>query len=160
MQDAIAFCLVTGVLSTAALDVWVNVVHKVTGVVPTNWGRVGRWLLGIPLGQWVLRGDSTSAPSGAEKALGWTFHYVTGVAYSALILLLWGTAFVHAPSIMPVFIVGVLISTLAGMMILMPGLGAGLMGRKLPNQGVMILYVIIAHAVYALGLYGAALLIA
>ncbi|EKT4502752.1 MULTISPECIES: DUF2938 family protein [Pseudomonas] len=160
MTEVIMFCLVTGILSTVALDIWVTLVEKVTGLPPTNWGMVGRWLLGIPQGHWVLSGTDESAPRTGEKALGWAFHYGVGISYSVLLLLIWGVEFVHAPTLMPVLIVGVVISTLAGLMILMPGLGAGFMGRKLPNQGVVFVYVLVAHVVYALALYGAAKAIA
>ena len=85
---------------------------------------------------------------------------MVGISYSVLLLLIWGVEFIHAPTLMPVLIVGVVISTLAGLMILMPGLGAGFMGRKLPNQGVVFVYVLVAHVVYALALYVAAIAIA
>lgn len=160
MTDVIMFCLVTGILSTVALDIWVTLAEKVTGLPPTNWGMVGRWLLGISQGHWVLRSADESAPSTVEKALGWAFHYVVGISYSVLLLLIWGVEFIHAPTLMPVLIVGVVISTLAGLMILMPGLGAGFMGRKLPNQGVVFVYVLVAHVVYASALYVAAIAIA
>lgn len=157
MNDVIVFCLATGILSTVALDIWVTLVQKLTGLPATNWGMVGRWFSGIPRGQWVLR-DGSSAPSAGEKALGWVFHYLIGIGYSVLIVLLWGTGFVHTPTVIPVAIVGVIVSTLAGLMILMPGLGAGFMGSKLPNQGVTFVYVVVAHVVYALALYGAAIM--
>ncbi|WP_409420092.1 DUF2938 family protein [Pseudaeromonas sp. ZJS20] len=157
MKEVIWFCLVTGVLSTVALDIWVILVERVTGLPPTNWGMVGRWLTGLRAGHWVLRGDDPSAPSVGERALGWGFHYLVGMGYAVLILLCWGTAFVQAPTALPVFIIGVVVSTLAGLMILMPGLGAGFMGAKLPNQGAMLVYLLVAHGVYALALYGAAL---
>ncbi len=157
MTDVIMFCLVTGILSTVALDIWVTLVEKVIGLPATNWGMVGRWLCGISRGQWVLSNSGPSTPSAAEKTLGWAFHYVVGTSYSVLIVLVWGVEFIHAPTVMPVVMVGVVISTLAGLMILMPGLGAGFMGRKLPNQGVMFAYVVVAHVVYALALYGVAI---
>jgi len=160
MTDVIVFCLVTGILSTVALDLWVTLVEKLTGLPPTNWGMVGRWLTGIPQGRLVLDGADASAPTGGEKALGWIVHYVVGISYSVLLLLLWGMEFAHAPTVMPVVIVGVVISTLAGLMILMPGLGAGFMGSKLPNQGAVFVYVLVAHVVYAVALYGAARVIA
>ncbi|WP_329740485.1 DUF2938 family protein [Dyella sp. A6] len=157
MKDAILFCLFTGVISTLVLDIWVRIARLATGIEPTDWGMVGRWLRGIPTGHLVLDGSSPSPPTGGELALGWAFHYVIGIAYAVLILLIWGIGFVGAPTVWPVVFIGVVVSTLAGLMILMPGLGAGLMGARLPNQGAMIAYLIVAHSVYALGLYGAAL---
>jgi len=159
MSDAILFCLVTGVFSTLVLDLWGQLAGRLTGIPPTNWGVVGRWLRGIPKGHWVLRGDDQSAPRACEKALGWAFHYLVGIAYSVLLLLFWGIEFAQAPQLLPILFIGVVVSTLAGLMILMPGLGGGLFGRKMPNQAAILVYVVVAHIVYALALYAAAVAI-
>jgi len=159
MKDVMVFCLVTGVLSTVALDVWVTLVGKLTGRAPTNWGMVGRWLLGMRYGQWVLRGDDRSAPSQAERALGWAFHYLVGISYSVLVLLGWGPGFVQSPTVLPVVLVGLVLSTIAGLTILMPGLGAGFLGSRLPDRCARYVYLVLAHTVFAAAMYGAALLV-
>lgn len=156
MKEVVLFCLVTGIFSTIALDIWGALALKVSGRMPTNWGMVGRWLTGLPHGQWVLRGDDPSAPRTGEYALGWIFHYLVGISYSVLLLLICGTGFVQAPRVLPVLFVGVVVSSLAGLMILMPGMGGGVFGCKLPNQRSTIIYVLVAHLVYALALYAAA----
>ena len=119
------------------------------GLTPTNWGFVGRWLVGLSRGQAVLDGANTAEPSSAEKGLGWAFHYFVGLGYAALLVMLYGSAIVTAPQAGAFIVVGMVISTLAGMTILMPGMGAGFLGAKLPNQGQKIAMMIVGHGVFA-----------
>ncbi|WP_251976153.1 DUF2938 family protein [Salinicola avicenniae] len=161
MDGVVVFILVVGVGSTIVLDLWAWLVAKTTGMAGTDWGVVGRWLLDIPKGRLVLDSrPDRPAPGGREKIVGWLFHYLVGLAYAMLILLIWGVDYIADPQVMPVFWVGVVISSLAGLLILMPGLGGGVLGRKLPNQAVLIVYVIIAHIAFAAGQYAFANLVA
>ncbi|MFP8965635.1 DUF2938 family protein [Pokkaliibacter sp. CJK22405] len=158
MQEVVLFCLIVGVISTLALDIWVILVEKVLGIPPTNWGMVGRWLTGLMKGQFLLDTRNDSTPSGSEKALGWIFHYGIGIAYAVLLLLIYGTGFISAPHWLGFIVVGVVLSTLAGLMILMPAMGGGLFARKTPNPGQVIIYILIAHGAFAVGQYLGALL--
>ncbi|KFZ38697.1 hypothetical protein HR45_04550 [Shewanella mangrovi] len=158
MENIILFCLLVGIGSTVILDIWVTVVEKVLGIPPTNWGIVGRWLLGIPKGKLVVDASDTSAPTFIEKALGWIFHYAIGIGYAVLIILFFGAGFIDNPTVLPIFVVGLVLSTLAGLAILMPGLGAGFMGRLLPEWTPMFIYLVVAHTVFSIGQYGFAML--
>lgn len=152
MESILLFCTVVGVASTIVLDVWVLIVQKVTGIPPTNWGIVGRWVLGLFEGELVID-DASSEPSIFERTVGWLFHYVIGISYAILLILIYGEAIISNPTVMPFVIVGLVISTIAGLGILMPALGAGFFGRLLPNKPVTYLYVIVAHAVFATAQY-------
>jgi len=154
MENLIYFCLFVGVGSTILLDLWVTLVEKATSIPPTNWGIVGRWIIGIPNGHWTLDTSVNHEPTVTEKVLGWLFHYIVGIAYAVLIILLFGAGFIDSPSIMPVIIVGLILSTLAGLAILMPALGGGFMGRLIPNWFATFIYLVIAHAIFAIGQYG------
>ena len=133
------------------LDGWVLIVEKILEIPPTNWGLVGRWLIGIPRGMLVLNSDAS--PCMVEKVVGWFFHYMIGIAYAVLLLFYAGQEFIESPTLLPIFVIGLCLSTLAGLVILMPGLGAGLFGRNLPNQGFMIIYLIVAHLIFSAGQY-------
>ncbi|MFM2477778.1 DUF2938 family protein [Celerinatantimonas sp. MCCC 1A17872] len=153
MSHIVMFCLFVGIGSTIVLDVWVEIVKKVTGIPPTNWGAVGRWVSRIPKGLLFLDTSDTRDFSSFEKTLGWCFHYIIGVAYAVLLLLLGGVSFIAHPTLMPIFLIGVCLSSLAGLMILMPCLGGGFFARKVPNPFTIIVYIIIAHILFALGQY-------
>ncbi len=153
MENIVIFCLFIGIGSTVILDLWVTLVEKVLAIAPTNWGSVGRWITGIPQGKWTLDSADTRPITKMEKVLGWGFHYVIGIAYAALLILLFGTGFMRTPTILPVVIVGLVLSTLAGLAILMPALGAGFMGKRVPNWSAMFIYLIVAHGIFASGQY-------
>ena len=158
MSTWIAFSLVVGIGSTLILDLWVTLVKKVAGIPPTDWGMVGRWLTGILRGNLVLDNRITRAPGTIEKMTGWIFHYLIGIADALLLLVFWGTRFALQPSLLPVFIIGVVVSTFAGLALLMPAMGGGFFGRKLPNQMFMIIYIVVAHIAFAIVQYVFAIL--
>lgn len=158
MENVLYFCLLVGIGSTIILDVWVTLVEKTIGIPQTNWGMAGRWVCGIPKGNLILDTSFDQAPTISEKAIGWLFHYAVGIGYALLLILLFGVDFIDAPSLMPIIIVGLVLSTLAGLAILMPALGAGFMGRLVPNWYAMFIYLVVAHAVFAAGQYGLSML--
>ncbi|MCJ2182515.1 DUF2938 domain-containing protein [Novosphingobium sp. 1949] len=159
LHDVLLFTVLVGLGSTIALDIWVTLLEKVIGFPATNWGMVGRWLAGLGRGQLVLDGANASSPSGAEKALGWAFHYGIGFAYALLIPLVFGPGVIAQPSVPPFVVIGLIASTVAGLVILFPGMGGGFFASRLPNQGVTILYLIVAHGVFAAAEYGTARLV-
>ncbi len=158
MEKLIGFSLVVGIGSTLVLDLWVILVKKLLGMPPTDWGMVGRWLQGLAQGKLLLDTRIERSPNLSEKALGWLFHYLIGIAYAVLLLLIWGRGFADTPEIGPIVIVGIIFSSLAGLTVLMPAMGGGIFGRKLANQTAILIYVVVAHTAFAAGQYGFALI--
>lgn len=157
MPSAVLFTLVVGVGSTIVLDVWARFLRRWFGIPGANWGIVGRWLLGLAAGKPVYRGENVQAPNLGERVLGWTFHYLVGIAYAAFYPLIWGAGFMASPSPGPVLLIGLGLSTLAGMAILTPGLGGGFFAAKAPDQGRRIALSLLNHSVFAAGQYFIAL---
>ncbi|MXN20633.1 DUF2938 family protein [Pseudooceanicola sp. GBMRC 2024] len=160
MPEILRFILIVGIGATVALDLWAVVMARIGWMPGTHWPAVGRWLLGLRAGRLVLEGTDSRPYSLAEAVLGWLFHYLIGLGYAAAFPLIWGTGFLSAPTVFPVVLIGIVVSSLAGLMILMPAMGGGLFARRLPGAGGVILYVLIAHAVFALAQYLLALLLA
>lgn len=155
---ALEFIMIVGVGSTFILDLWGLLVSKVTRAPVMNWGLPGRWLMGLLKGQFVLQ-DRRPETDVKEQALGWIFHYAVGIAYAAMLILFWGDAYRQHPTFFPVFLIGVVLATLAGLFILIPGLGGGVCASKTPAPLSEIKSLIIAHFVFALAQYGLALCI-
>ncbi len=158
-EHIINFILVVGIGATIVLDLWGVFTAKIGWMSGTHWPSVGRWLLGIPAGRLVLDASDTRPFTWREGAVGWAFHYVAGLGYAVMFPLFWGAGFVGAPTLPPFLLIGLVVSTLAGLVILMPGMGAGLFARRAPNTVGMILYVLVAHAVFAFAEYVLALLV-
>ncbi|EKF72814.1 hypothetical protein A11A3_16777, partial [Alcanivorax hongdengensis A-11-3] len=147
------FITIVGIGSTIALDLWGLLISRLTGRAASDWGLVGRWLLGITRGNWVLDRCNENRPNALEKIMGWGFHYLVGLIYAALLPLLWGADYIAQPSVFPVFVIGVVVSSLAGLLILTPGMGGGVLASRTPNPAATISYVLVAHLVFAVAQY-------
>ncbi|WP_111896257.1 DUF2938 family protein [Acinetobacter sp. MB5] len=147
------FILVVGVGSTIALDLWANIARKIGWMPGTHWPSVGRWIIGAFSGKLIFDSENTSPFTTTEAILGWGFHYIVGIAYAAMFPLFLGVNFIDAPTIFPFFLIGVVISSLAGLGILMPAMGGGFFARKTPSPVSIYIYVIVAHIIFAIAQY-------
>jgi hypothetical protein len=157
MFDVVWRAVAIGIGATLLMDLWAILLHKAFGQPRPNWGPVGRWVW--HLGDKVFHDDiGNAAPYAYEVALGWAFHYVVGVAYGIILVVVVGTGWLAAPTFLPAFILGV-VTVGAGWFLLAPGMGAGWAASKRPKPMQVRALNLVAHTVFALGLYGTALLI-
>lgn len=152
--DSLIFILAVGIGATLALDLYGLALNKAFGIPRANWGLVGRWLIGLTRGRPVLA--DKSPPHGHETLLGWLFHYAVGLAFAAAIPLFWGAQAVHTPTPLPFIAIGFIASTLAGLTVLIPGMGGGFLASKLPNPTAAIGRLLLAHVVFTAAQYGVA----
>jgi hypothetical protein len=96
---------------------------------------------------------------GGELALGWLFHYVTGVAFAVLLVAIEGLAWVRSPSLLPALGVG-LATVAAPWLVMQPAMGAGIASCKTPSPFKNRVRSLVNHAVFGLGLDLAACLLA
>jgi hypothetical protein len=150
--------VVLGVAATALLDVWALFLQRTFGIAPPNWAMVGRWVGHLPQGTFVHEDIGRAAPVPNELAIGWVFHYAVGIAFAAALLAVWGLGWARNPTFIPALIVGY-VTIGCGWFILQPGMGAGIAAMKRPNAMQIRALNILGHTVFALGLYGAALLV-
>lgn len=151
-MDFLTGALVIGSGATALMDLWTIVRKRVFDIAPPNYGLVGRWLAHMPRGR--FRHDSIAAAPAVtgERFIGWTAHYLIGIAFAALLLGICGLAWVQRPSIGPALAVG--IGTVAMPFLLMhPGMGAGIAGSRTPRPAVTRQQSLLTHAIFGLGLY-------
>ncbi|TKI02485.1 DUF2938 family protein [Martelella alba] len=123
ISQLVFFTLFVGIGSTIVLDLWAVIAARIGWMPGTHWPSVGRWLLGLSSGRLVIDRANSSSHTITESTLGWSFHYLVGIVYAAMFPLFWGEDFISIPTIFPFFLIGVVISTLAGLVILMPGMG-------------------------------------
>ena len=69
-----------------------------------------------------------------------------------------GAGWFAAPTFLPAWILGI-VTVGAGWFLLQPGLGIGVAASKLPNANTVRALNLVAHTIFALGLYGTALLL-
>lgn len=159
MLAFLALSVVIGAGATALLDLWNLLLNRTLGLPIPAWHFVGRWFAGLPRGHFVHRqGIAKSTPVPNELAIGWAMHYVTGMVFAAALLLIWGVQWAAQPTFAPALIVG-LVTVGAGWFILQPGMGVGIACSGAPKPALARLLNVVGHVVFAIGLYGTALLV-
>lgn len=147
-----------GIGATALMDLWATFLNMVFAQPRPNWGLVGRWVWHLSDGKVFHDDIGEAAPYAHESALGWAFHYFVGIVYGIILAVLAGAAWLAAPTFLPAFILGI-VTVGAGWFLLAPGMGAGWAASKRPNAMRIRALNLVSHTVFALGLFGTALLI-
>lgn len=158
MFDILWRGVVIGIGATVLMDVWAIILWKLFGQNPPNWAPPGRWFWHLRYGKVFHDNIGTAAPYANEQALGWFFHYAVGVVYGVILAAFMGPAWLAAPTFLPAWIWG-MITVGAGWFLLQPGLGIGWAASKTPNPNKVRALNLVSHTVFALGLWGTALLL-
>jgi len=155
MMNCLLSALIVGVGATAVMDVWGIVRKRLLGIPGANYALVGRWLGGMPRGRFRHESIAAASPVRHERLIGWAAHYLIGIIFAGVLLLACGIAWIDAPTIGPALLVG--LGTVAAPFLLMqPGMGAGIAASRTPRPTAARVQSLITHAVFGVGLYGAA----
>lgn len=146
--------LLIGAGATLGMDAWVVLRTRWLGVPPLDYALVGRWLGHLLRGRFRHDRIGASPPVWGERVVGWVAHYLIGVLFAAVLLVLCGTGWLCRPTLAPALLVG-LGSVAAPFLILQPGMGAGIAASRTPNPAAARWHSLITHAVFGFGLYGA-----
>lgn len=153
-MDFLVSTLLIGAGATAAMDLWSIIRGRLLGTAPPNYGLVGRWLAHMTRGRFRHDAIAAAPPLRGEHVIGWTAHYLIGIAFAAMLPGIWGLAWVYQPTIGPALIVG--IGTVAApFLVMQPGMGAGIAASRTPRPAAARLQSIVTHTIFGLGLYAA-----
>jgi hypothetical protein len=156
MMNLVQHVIAIGVGATALVDAWALLRRALLGTALPNYALVGRWLGHMPRGRFRHEAIGKSPAVRGELALGWGFHYLTGIAYAGILVALAGSAWLERPTPMPALAIG--LGTVAAPFLLMqPGMGAGIAASRSANPAAARLQSLVTHGVFGLGLYLAAL---
>jgi hypothetical protein len=145
--------LLIGILATAVLDLWCVLRERLIGTPFPDYALVGRWIGGLPRGQFVHDAIATSPPVAAERAIGWIAHYIIGIGFAALLLAIW-PGWLSEPTLLPALIVGIG-GAAAPLFVQQPGMGMGIAGSRTRDPWASRLRTLVSHAMFGLGLYAA-----
>lgn len=148
-----------GLAGTAAMDIWAQVMHRAFGQPLPNWAMPGRWFGHIPKGQIFHDDIGAAEPIKGELGLGWALHYGVGVLYGLIWAVLAGADWLAAPTFLPVWIFA-LVTIAAGWFLLQPGMGLGWAAAKTGNPTKARIMGLIAHTVFGIGMWLAAVVVA
>lgn len=147
-----------GIGATILMDLWAILLHKFFGENLPNWAPVGRWFWHLKNGRIFHDDIGKAAPYAHELALGWIGHYVVGILYGLILAVVAGSAWLANPTFLPAWILGI-VTVGAGWFLLQPGLGLGWAASRTPNPTKVRVFNLLAHTIFALGLWGTALII-
>lgn len=151
-MDNLVFVILIGTGATIVMDLWSLLRKHLFRIPPTNWGMVGRWIAHMRQGQFRHITIAESNSIRGEQFIGWATHYLIGIAFAGLLIIICGKAWIHNPSIGPALAVGIA-TIIAPFFILQPGMGAGVAASRTPNPNSARLQSIINHAVFGFGLF-------
>jgi hypothetical protein len=151
-MDYLVRMLIIGVGATLLMDLWGIARKLLFGIPSPDYALVGRWLCSMARGR--FRHDSIAVlPSvPGERLIGWSAHYLIGIAFAAVLLLARGFSWIQRPTLIPALLVGIA-SVAAPFFLMQPSMGAGIAGCRTPRPGAVRLQSLITHTVFGLGLY-------
>ena len=155
MHEAAEFllhALLIGLGATAIMDLWAAARKSLLNAPSPDYGLVGRWLAYLPRGCFRHNPITASPPMKGECLIGWTAHYLTGVAFATVLLAIWGIDWTCRPTVGPALTVGIA-SVLAPFLLMQPGMGAGIAASRTPRPVVARLRSLLTHGVFGIGLY-------
>lgn len=98
---------------------------------------------------------AATPPLEGERFIGWLCHYLIGIAFAAVPLVLSGADWFYAPTLATALLSGV-VTLLAPFLILQPAFGFGVAASRTPRPWLARSLSLLAHLAYGIGLYLAA----
>lgn len=155
MEHLVATALV-GVGATAVMDLWGLVRRPLLGQPAPDYAMLGRWVGHMSHGRFRHASISKAEPVSRERLLGWLVHYLTGVAFAALLVAIAGDDWLLRPT--PAIALGVGVgSVVAPFLLMQPAMGAGWAASRTPAPGRARMQSLVTHVAFGVGLYVAAL---
>ena len=152
MERTLVWTLVVGLGATACVDLWALARRRLFGTPQPNYGFVGRWFAHLVRGRFRHDSIAAASPVPHEALIGWMAHYVLGVAFAGLLVASYGVGWLQRPTLGPALAVGIA-TVAAPMLILQPGMGAGIAARRTPRPNAARLQSLVNHAAFGAGLY-------
>jgi len=144
--------LVMGVGATVLMDLWAIARRRAFNIPLPDYGLVGRWFAHLARGRFRHESIAVAAAVRGVHVICWVAHYVVGVVFAALLLAVWGLAWVRHPMIGPALLVGIG-TVVAPLLVMQPGMGAGVAASRTPRPAAARVQSLVTHTIFGLGLY-------
>ncbi|WP_412471804.1 DUF2938 domain-containing protein [Halobacteriovorax sp. RT-1-4] len=150
--------IVLGILATLFMDLWAYIMRVVFDVRGLDYKLVGRWAYYLTKGVFFHHTIIQTEPAPNESLLGWTIHYLIGIFFAFILVVIFGNIWLEAPQIIPALVIG-LITLIAPFYVMQPAFGFGAAASLTPTPLTIRAKSIMAHTSYGLGLYLAGLIL-
>jgi hypothetical protein len=144
--------VLVGIGSIVIMDIWNLFLQYTFKISSLNFCLVGRWLSHMPLGTFMHANIAAAAKRPAECAIGWTAHYLIGIAFALMLVLFTSGSWLEHPSFLPALLVGIGTVPIP-YFIMQPALGLGIAAANTPHPTQARLKSLMTHTVFGVGLY-------
>jgi hypothetical protein len=148
--------VMVGLGAIVIMDIWNLFLQHALNISSLNFCLVGRWLSHMSLGAFTHENISRAAKRPAECAIGWTAHYLIGVFFALMLIVLTSQSWLEQPTFLPALLMGVGTVPIP-YFIMQPALGLGIAAAKTPHPTQARLKSLMTHTVFGVGLYLSAL---
>ncbi|NOI67166.1 DUF2938 domain-containing protein [Vibrio sp. 99-8-1] len=150
--------ILVGIGATIIMDAWALLQKRLLGIPSLNYALVARWVVLIPRGKLIHRPIMATPPVKGEVFLGWSLHYLIGIVFALILVLLMGEAWLADPSMIVALNTGI-VTLIFPFFIIQPCLGFGIAASKTPSPWKARGLSLLAHSFYGLGLFVTAVIL-
>lgn len=150
--DFILRVVALGIGATLVMDLWALFLKVCFQIPSLNYAMVGRWIGHFQTGQFAHDSIVQAPVVKGEAIIGWTAHYLIGIAFAGILLLGWGEIWLASPTLLPALMIGVA-TVVAPFFLMQPCMGAGIAASKTPQPNTARVRSLMAHASFGVGLY-------
>ena len=150
----VAHIVLIGAGATALMDVWLLLLRRL-GVPTNDFALIGRWVGHLARGRLVHVSIAQAQPVASERTLGWLTHYVVGIAFAGLLIIVQGNGWLQRPTLPPALAFGVATVVLP-LFVMQPAMGSGFAAAKTPAPLRNCMRSLANHTVFGAGLFLAA----
>lgn len=146
--------ILIGIGATLIMDLWAFI-QSLFNIKSLDYRVVGRWIAKFPQGEFYHKNIIKASPEKHEVLLGWVAHYLIGITFAALLVIIMGKKWLESPTLLPALIIGI-VTIIAPFFIMQPAFGFGIAASNMPNPTILRLRSLFTHSIYGIGLFIAA----
>jgi hypothetical protein len=144
--------ILIGLGATLTFDLWALFLKHAFKITPSNICLVGRWLRYMPEGTFKHSNIVSAPRKSAECMVGWIAHYMIGITFAIVFVVLVGDNWLQHPTLIPAIVFGV-VTVLAPFSIMQPSFGLGFAASKMSNPTQARVRSLMNHTAFGIGLY-------
>ncbi|MGG5576146.1 DUF2938 domain-containing protein [Myroides sp. C15-4] len=148
----LGYALFIGVAATIFMDIYAIFVRKAFKIPSLNYAFLGRWIAHFKNGVFTHKTIIQAQPMAGEKTIGWCAHYLIGITFAFVLLLITGVEWLEQPTLLPALAVGIG-TTVAPFFMMQPAFGFGIAAAKTPQPNTARSRSLLTHTIYGIGLY-------
>ena len=148
----LAGAVFVGIGAALIMDLWNLFLLRTFNISSLSFCVVGRWLSYMLLGTFTHSNIAAAPKRPAECAIGWVAHFLTGVTFALMLVILTSGRWLEHPSLLPALLVGVG-TVVIPYCLVQPALGLGVASAKTPHPTQARLKSFMTHTVFGVGLY-------